>query len=102
MLGGSAADAGDRRRLVGVLVRVDWGWRVRELQLMLLVVWLLLLVVCLLLLVVVVAMRFGCCRVCILVRGLNSSNSSPRLRRRLRDLLGDGMKPLVRRGRRVI
>ena len=98
MLGGSAADAGDRRRLVGVLVRVDWGWRVRELQLMLLVVWLLVVVVCLLLLVVVVAMRFGCCRVCILVRGLNSS---PRLRRRLRDLLGDGMKPLVRRGRRV-
>jgi hypothetical protein len=47
----------------------------------------------------VVAMRFGCCRVGILVRGLNSS---PRLRRRLRDLLGDGMKPLVRRGRRVI
>jgi hypothetical protein len=98
VLGGSAADAGDRRRLVGVLVRVDWGWRVRELQLMLLVVWLLLLVVCLLL--VVVAMRFGCCRVSISVRGLNSS---PRLRRRLRDLLGDGgMKPLVRRGRRVI
>jgi hypothetical protein len=87
VLGGSAADAGDRRRLVGVLVRVDWGWRVRELQLMLLVVWLLVLVVCLLLLVVVVAMRFGCCRVSILVRGLNSS---PRLRRRLRDL-GDGM-----------
>lgn len=84
MLGGSAADAGDRRRLVGVLVRVDWGWRVRELQLMLLVVWLLVLVVCLLLLVVVVAMRFGCCRVSISVRGLNSS---PRLRRRLRDSL---------------
>ena len=101
MLGGSAADAGDRRRLVGVLVRVDWGWRVRELQLMLLVVWLLLLVVCLLL--VVVAMRFGCCRVSILVRGLNSS---PRLRRRLREPPSTWRrhepKPLVRRGRRVI
>ena len=92
MLGGSAADAGDRRRLVGVLVRVDWGWRVRELQLMLLVVWLLVLVVCLLLLVVVVAMRFGCCRVSILVRGLNSS---PRLRRRLRE-------PPCDNGRRIL